>query len=79
MKRFDVLEAQEKFDDLLEMSNNEAVAIEHDGNDIAILLSIEEYDRLLAQLSRKDVIETLHDESLQRYGKVYESLAKQPE
>ncbi len=76
MKHFTATEAKNRFGEMLEMSALEAVVIEKNGRDVAVLLSKTEYDRIAKQPSRKDLIKTLHEESMQRYGSVYEALAK---
>jgi prevent-host-death family protein len=76
MKHVTATEAKNRFGEMLEMSALEAVVIEKNGRDVAVLLSKTEYDRLAKQPSRKDLIKTLHEESMQRFGSVYEALAK---
>jgi prevent-host-death family protein len=76
MKHFTATEAKNRFGEMLEISAVETVVIEKNGRDVAVLLSKAEYDRLGKQPSRKDLIKTLHEESMQRYGSVYEALAK---
>ncbi len=76
MKHFTATEAKNRFGEMLDISAVEAVVIEKNGRDVAVLLSKAEYDRLAKQPSRKDLIKILHEESMQRYGSVYEALAK---
>lgn len=76
MKHFTATEAKNRFGEMLEISAVETVVIAKNGRDVAVLLSKAEYDRLAKQPSRKDLIKTLHEESMQRYGSVYEALAK---
>jgi prevent-host-death family protein len=76
MKHFTATEAKNRFGEMLEMSAVETVIIEKNGRDVAVLLSKAEYDKMAAQPSRKDLIKKFHEESMQRFGKVYEALAK---
>ena len=76
MKRFTVAQAEIRFDELLDMSEVEAVMIETVGGDEAVLLSKLEYDRLMAQTARDDLIRSLHEESIQVYNAAYRGLAK---
>lgn len=76
MKHFTATEAKNRFGEMLEMSALEAVVIEKNGRDVAVILSKSDYDKMALQPSRKDLIKTFHEESMQRYGKVYEALAK---
>ena len=76
IKRFTATEAKNRFGEMLEMSALEAVVIEKNGRDVAVLLSKAEYDKMAMQPSRKDLIKTFHEESVQRYAKVYAALAK---
>lgn len=76
MKHFTATEAKNRFGEMLDISAVETVVIEKNGRDVAVLLSKAEYDRMATQPSRKDLIKTLHEESMQRFGKVYEALAK---
>ena len=76
MKRFTVAQAEIRFDELLDMSEVEAVMIETVGGDEAVLLSKSEYDRLMAQTARDDLIRSIHDESMQVYDAAYRGLAK---
>lgn len=71
-------DAKNRFGQLLEMAQAAPVRIQKQGRDVAILLSPEEFNRLAAGARRGDnpLIEKLYAESVQRWSKVYEALAK---
>jgi prevent-host-death family protein len=72
-------DAKNKFGQVLEMAQSEPVQIRKNGRDVAVLLSPERYKELLAQGNEPRVnplIMKLHEESVKRWGKVYEALAK---
>ena len=55
MKRLTAAEVENRFDELLDSNELETVIIEQDGNDIAVLLSKFEYDKMVAQSSGDDL------------------------
>lgn len=72
-------EAKNKFGQVLEMAQAEPVRIQKNGRDVAIMLSPEQYGALVANSNAPKVnplIVKLHGESIKRWGKVYEALAK---
>lgn len=72
-------DAKNKFGQVLEMAQGEPVRIQKNGRDVAIVLSPEQYGALLEQSAAPRVnplIVKLHGESIKRWGKVYEALAK---
>ena len=72
-------DAKNKFGQVLEMAQAEPVRIQKNGRDVAVLLSPEQYRELVAQGNEPKVnplIMRLHGESVKRWGKVYEALAK---
>ena len=71
--------AKNRFGEVLEMARTEPVHVQKNGRDVAVVLSPEEYARLRGEANRPAVnplVARLHEESLKRYGKVYEALAK---
>jgi prevent-host-death family protein len=79
MSAITATDAKNRFGQLLEMSRTEPVHIQKNGRDVAVLLSPEEYARLHVALLAPQVnplVVRLHEESMRRYGKVYEALAK---
>lgn len=72
-------DAKNKFGQVLEMAQAEPVRIQKNGRDVAIVLSPEQYGALVEQSAAPRVnplIVKLHGESVKRWGKVYEALAK---
>ena len=72
-------EAKNKFGQVLEMAQAEPVRIQKNGRDVAVVLSPEQYGALVANSNAPKVnplIVKLHGESIKRWGKVYQALAK---
>lgn len=72
-------DAKNKFGQVLEMAQAEPVRVQKNGRDVAIVLSAEQYAALQAQNEKPRVnplVQKLHRDSLSRWGKVYEALAK---
>lgn len=72
-------EAKNRFGQVLEMAQAEPVRIQKNGRDVAIVLSPEQYAALQQEGTAPRVnplIVKLHAESVKRWGKVYEALAK---
>jgi prevent-host-death family protein len=72
-------DAKNKFGQVLEMAQAEPVRIQKNGRDVAVVLSPEQYAALVEGNNAPRVnplIVKLHGESVSRWGKVYEALAK---
>lgn len=72
-------EAKNRFGQVLDMAQAGPVRIQKSGRDVAVVLSAEQYATLTAQAPQPKVnplIERLHAKSVERWGKVYEALAK---
>ena len=76
MKHFTATEAKNRFGEMLEMSALEAVVIEKNGRDVAVLLSKAEYDRIVGSNSIDTDVRTSLERSMKRWNRVYEALAK---
>ncbi|MBL8599387.1 MAG: type II toxin-antitoxin system Phd/YefM family antitoxin [Devosia sp.] len=79
MVEISATDAKNKFGEVLEMARKEPVRIQKNGRDVAVMLSAEEYKRLAEESSAPRVnplVVKLHAESVKRWGKVYEALAK---
>jgi prevent-host-death family protein len=79
MAAISATDAKNKFGEVLEMARNEPVRIQKNGRDVAVMLSVEEYQRLAREGAAPRVnplVVKLHAESVKRWGKVYEALAK---
>ena len=72
-------EAEQDFDQLLLMIQDEPVCVQVDKRDVAVILSPEAFDRLLARrktTSPNPLIIKLFEEGLVKRGAVYEALAR---
>ncbi|KRB01303.1 hypothetical protein ASD83_07275 [Devosia sp. Root685] len=79
MAEISATEAKNKFGQVLEMAQAGPVRIQKNGRDVAVVLSPEQYAALQEQSVAPRVnplIVKLHGESIKRWGKVYEALAK---
>lgn len=79
MAQMTATDAKNKFGQVLEMAQAEPVAIQKNGRDVAYIVSAEQYRALLSESNAPRVnplIVKLHGESVRRWGKVYEALAK---
>lgn len=79
MAEITATDAKNRFGQVLEMAQAEPVRIQKNGRDVAVVLSPEEYRKLVQQSNAPKVnplFVKLHGESVKRWGKVYEALAK---
>ena len=76
MKIIQATEAKNRFGELLEDAGKEPVLIQKSGRDVAVILSKAEYDRRLKTFSRQELVQRYHEESIERFGPLYEELAK---
>lgn len=79
MAEITATDAKNRFGQVLEMAQAEPVRIQKNGRDVAVVLSPEQYRALLDQSNASRVnplIVKLHAESVKRWAKVYEALAK---
>jgi prevent-host-death family protein len=79
MSTITATDAKNRFGQVLEMARTEPVRVQKNGRDVAVVLSPEEYQRLSsAALAPKvnPLVARLHSESVERWRKVYEALAK---
>ena len=79
MAEITATDAKNRFGQVLEMAQAEPVRIQKNGRDVAVVLSAEQYARLVAANEPPRVnplIMKLHGESVKRWGKVYDALAK---
>ncbi len=79
MATMSATDAKNKFGQMLEMAKVEPVRVQKNGRDVGIMLSPEQYAALQADNAQPRVnplVQKLHRNSLSRWGKVYEALAK---
>jgi len=79
MSTITATDAKNKFGQVLEMAQSEPVRVQKNGRDVAVVLSAEQYGQLVANTNAPRVnplFVKLHGESVKRWGKVYEALAK---
>lgn len=78
MARMTANEARRGFCRLLETANSEPVHIVRNGEELAVVLSVQRYAELVARQTRKvnPVVETLLQRSIERHGELYQALAK---
>lgn len=72
-------DAKNRFGQMLEMAQKEPVRIQKNGRDVGVVLSPEEYREIISAMASDKVnpaVRRLHAESISRWGKVYEALAK---
>ena len=76
MKHFSATDAKNRFGELLEEAANGPVAIQKNGRDYRIILTVEEFEKLATSGSVRPLIKQLHRRSMERRREVYEALAK---
>ena len=76
MKHFSATDAKNKFGEMLEEINNGPVSIVKNGREIAVILSKKDFELRDTKLSKKELVQRFHEESITKYSKVYEALAK---
>jgi prevent-host-death family protein len=70
-------DAKNRFGQLLEMAQAEPVRIQKNGRDVAVILSPDDFQRLLESGSKiSPAVAKLHENSVSRWAKVYEALAR---
>lgn len=79
MAEITATDAKNRFGQVLEMAQAEPVRIQKNGRDVAIILSAEEYAKLLAQAGSvkvRPIVEKLMARSVEKRRSLYEALAK---
>lgn len=79
MTRFTATDAKNRFGQVLDLARTGPVTIEKNGRDVAVVLSAEEFARLMAETQKPRVnprLEALLADSIERRRPVYEALAK---
>ncbi|WP_349362539.1 MAG: type II toxin-antitoxin system Phd/YefM family antitoxin [Roseitalea porphyridii] len=78
MNTLNATDAKNRFGRMIDLARSGPVRIQKNGRDIAVVLSPEEFRRL-AQAAEPGVdplVDQLHEDSIRRYAKVYEALAR---
>ena len=79
MSTITATDAKNRFGQVLEMARTEPVHVQKNGRDVAVVLSPEEFARYRKEAAKpmvNPVVARLHSESVERWRKVYEALAK---
>lgn len=76
MKTIQATDAKNRFGELLEDTASGPVRIQKNGRDVAVVMSSTDYDQHFQKASRKALVERYHEESIERFGPLYEALAK---
>lgn len=79
MNYISATDAKNRFGELLEQSRKGPVHVQKNGRDVAVVISPEEFERLLAGASAPKVrpaLEALLQKSIERRRSLYEALAK---
>ena len=76
MKTMQATDAKNRFGELLDEASSEPVVIQKNGRDVAVVMSKAEYDSRFQALSKKELVKKYHEESVERFGRLYKALAK---
>lgn len=78
MQTVSASDAKNKFGELLDKARVEPVRVQKNGRDVAVVMSPEEFDRLLRDGAGtvSPAVKALHAKSAKRWGKVYKALAQ---
>ncbi|MFM8353898.1 MAG: type II toxin-antitoxin system prevent-host-death family antitoxin [Gammaproteobacteria bacterium] len=69
-------DAKNRFGELLEDAMAEPILIQRNGRDVAVVMSKVEFDRRDSITSRREQVQRYHEESIERFGVLYEALSK---
>lgn len=76
MKVIQATDAKNRFGELLEDAISEPVLIQKNGRDVAVVMSKAEFDQRFASQSNRERVRKYHEESIARFGALYEALSK---
>ncbi len=76
MKVMQATDAKNRFGELLEDAISEPVLIQKNGRDVAVVMSKAEFDQRFTVAADRERVQRYHDESIERFGDVYEALSK---
>ncbi len=74
MKTMQAAVARRRFDKLIDDVAVAPIRIQRHGRDVAVMMSIEDYERCFKRTTDQDLVARYHDESMERYGALYERL-----
>jgi prevent-host-death family protein len=76
VKVMQATDAKNRFGELLEDAISEPVVIQKNGRDVAVVMSKAEFDQRFASSRGRELVQKYHDESIERFGSLYEALSK---
>jgi prevent-host-death family protein len=76
VKVMQATDAKNRFGELLEDAISEPVVIQKNGRDVAVVMSKAEFDQRYASRINREQVERYHEESIERFGALYEALSK---
>ncbi len=76
MKVMQATDAKNRFGELLEEAISEPVLIQKNGRDVAVVMSKAEFDQRFATQSNRERVQRYHEDSIERFGSLYEALSK---
>jgi prevent-host-death family protein len=76
MKTMQATDAKNRFGELLEDAISEPVIIQKNGRDVAVVMSKAEFDLHYRTVSKKELVARYHEESIEKFGPLYEALAR---
>jgi prevent-host-death family protein len=76
MKTMQATDAKNRFGELLEEAMSEPVLIQKNGRDVAVMMSKAQFDQRYAALAVREQVKRYHEESIERFGALYEALSK---
>ncbi len=76
MKTFNATQAKNQFGQLLDDAQAEPVIIQKNGRDVAVLVSMSEFQSKMQNNSSDNLIQKYLEESMTRYDDLYTELAK---
>jgi prevent-host-death family protein len=76
MKVMQATDAKNRFGELIEDAMSGPVLIQKNGRDVAVVMSKAEFDERFATSSNREQVQRYHEESIERFGAVYDALSK---
>lgn len=76
MKVMQPTDARNRFGEMLREAITGPILIQKNGRDVAVVMSKSEYDLRFASQDGRALVERYHEESIERFGALYEALRK---